>query len=70
MFCTQLDPAAATDEQIRAGMHRELVAVYCDIRVCVAQLAQEYGDHQDTAQPRMAACCKRAELLLGIGATP
>ena len=66
---SSIDPAAPlSDTAIRVVLDHELTACHCDVRVSEDQLAQEYGDHPETTQPRMAACLALAEQLLGGGA--
>jgi hypothetical protein len=43
---------------------------HCDLAGIVGDLAQEYGEHQELAQPRMARCVAVAETLCGTGVTP
>lgn len=65
LFVSQLDLDHADDEQILAAVDRRLTMCHCHLDRCVEQLAQAYGEHPETAQPRMAACLAVAAALIG-----
>jgi hypothetical protein len=52
LFICELQPSQQPDaDQVRAAVRR-MVGTF-GVRGCVARAAQEYGDHPETAVPRM-----------------
>lgn len=61
-------PPGMTDDEAIAAIDKVLAAHRCNLKACVEELAQEYGEHPDVMAARMSRCVALAARLLEVEA--